>query len=107
MSFRTRAASRARMASINSSPDVRSLRLRAMRPAVLPTRRGDFLIVGDVWPKLPQEVTGARRSYRRIDPAAVHETIVKLEARIAAHFPVSGLRRVAQDLIDVSHDTPQ
>jgi hypothetical protein len=36
----------------------------------------------------------------------VHETIVKLEARIAAHFPESGLRRVAQDLIDVSRDTP-
>ena len=52
-------------------------------------------------------MTPARQSYRRIDPAAVHETIVKLEARIAAHFPVSGLRRVAQDLIDVSHDTPQ
>ena len=51
--------------------------------------------------------TPARRSYRRIDPAAVHETIAKLEARIAAHFPESGLRRVAQDLIDVSRDTPQ
>ena len=52
-------------------------------------------------------VTPARRSYRRIDAAAVHETIVKLEARIGAHFPESGLRKVAHDLIDVSRDTPQ
>lgn len=49
--------------------------------------------------------TQARRNFRRIDPAAVHETIVKLEARIAAYFPESGLRRVGQDLIDVSRDT--
>ncbi|MEA2709099.1 MAG: hypothetical protein QOF78_1700 [Phycisphaerales bacterium] len=52
-------------------------------------------------------VTPARRSYRRIDAAAVHETIVKLEARIASQFPESGLRKVAQDLIDVSRGTPQ
>lgn len=51
--------------------------------------------------------TRTRRGFRRIDPAAVHETIVKLEARIAAHFPESGLRRVGQDLIDVSRDTTQ
>ena len=47
----------------------------------------------------------ARRSFRRIDAALVHDTIVKLEARIAAYFPESGLRRVAQDLIAVSADT--
>jgi hypothetical protein len=46
-----------------------------------------------------------RRSYRRIDAAAVHETIVTLESRIGRRFPESGLRRVAQDLIDVSRDT--
>src|SRR5688572_3545210 len=49
--------------------------------------------------------TRARRNFRRIDPAAVHETIVKLEARIAAYFPESGLRRVGQDLIEVSRNT--
>jgi len=49
--------------------------------------------------------TRARRSFRRIDATLVHETIVKLEARIAAYFPESGLRRVAQDLIGVSSDT--
>jgi hypothetical protein len=49
--------------------------------------------------------TRARRSFRRIDATLVHETIVKLEARIAAYFPESGLRRVAQDLIAVSADT--
>lgn len=48
-----------------------------------------------------------RATYRRIDATAVHETIVKLEARIAAYFPESGLRRVGQDLIDVSRDTRQ
>ena len=48
--------------------------------------------------------TRARRNFRRIDPVAVHETIVKLEARIAAYFPESGLRRVVQTLIDVSGD---
>ena len=45
--------------------------------------------------------------YRRIDPAAVHETIVALEARIGAHFAESGLRKVAKELISVSDDTPR
>jgi len=40
-------------------------------------------------------------SYRRIDPASVHETIVRLEARIGARFPEAGLRKVAQELIAV------
>lgn len=44
-------------------------------------------------------------SYRRIDADAVHQTIVALEHRIAARFPDSGLRRIAQDLIDVARDT--
>ena len=44
------------------------------------------------------------KNYRRIDPAAVHETIVRLEGRIADRFPEAGLRKVAQDLIDVSRD---
>lgn len=35
----------------------------------------------------------------------VHETIVALEARIAAHFPQSGLREVGRELIAVSGDT--
>lgn len=41
-------------------------------------------------------------SYRRIDPKSVHETIVRLEARIGARFPEAGLRKVAQELITVS-----
>jgi hypothetical protein len=45
------------------------------------------------------------RSYRRIHPGAVHETILALEARIAAYFPQSGLRKVARELIEVSGDT--
>ena len=45
------------------------------------------------------------RSYRRIHPGAVHETILALEARIAAYFPQSGLRKVAHELIAVSGDT--
>ena len=45
-----------------------------------------------------------RRSYRRIDADAVYETIVRLEQRIAARFPESGLRRVAQDVMDVARD---
>jgi hypothetical protein len=46
----------------------------------------------------------ARRNPRRIDAAAVHETIVRLEQRIGARFPESGLRRVAQELISVARD---
>jgi len=46
----------------------------------------------------------ARKTYRRIDPAAVHETIVRLEGRIGDRFPEAGLRKVAQDLIEVSRD---
>ena len=48
-----------------------------------------------------------RTGYRRIDPAAVHETIVALELRIGAHFAESGLRKVARELIAVSDDTPR
>ena len=44
-------------------------------------------------------------SYRRIDADAVHETILALEVRIAGHFPESGLRKVARDLIDLSRDS--
>jgi hypothetical protein len=46
-----------------------------------------------------------RRDYRRIDAGAVYETIVRLEQRIAARFPESGLRRVAQDVIVVARDS--
>ena len=46
----------------------------------------------------------ARSNPRRIDAAAVHETIVRLEQRIGARFPDSGLRRVAQELISVARD---
>ncbi len=46
----------------------------------------------------------SRKSYRRIDPSAVHDTVVRLEARIAARFPEAGLRQVALELIDVSAD---
>jgi hypothetical protein len=45
-----------------------------------------------------------KKIYRRIDPTAVHETIVRLEGRIGARFPEAGLRKVAQELIDVSRD---
>jgi hypothetical protein len=48
--------------------------------------------------------TSSRRNPRRIDATAVHETIVRLEQRIAARFPESGLRRVAQELIQVARD---
>lgn len=41
-------------------------------------------------------------NFRRIDVRAVHDTIVQLERRIAARFPESGLRRVAQELIVVA-----
>lgn len=47
----------------------------------------------------------SRKSYRRIDSASVHETVQRLEARIAERFPDSGLRKVAQDLVDVSRNT--
>ncbi len=47
----------------------------------------------------------ARCDYRRIDADAVYETIVRLEQRIAARFPDSGLRRVAQDVIVVARDS--
>ena len=46
----------------------------------------------------------SRAKFRRIDAEAVHDTIAKLEKRIAGHFPESGLRKVAQELLDVSHD---
>jgi hypothetical protein len=48
-----------------------------------------------------------RRNPRRIDATAVHETIVRLEQRIAARFPESGLRRVAQELIQVARDATE
>jgi hypothetical protein len=47
----------------------------------------------------------APRIYRRIDPQLVHETIVALEARIGHSFPQSGLRKVAQEFVEVSADT--
>ena len=55
---------------------------------------------------MPSDATipRGRKTYRRIDAAAVHDTIVRLEQRIAARFPESGLRRVAQDLIGVARD---
>lgn len=43
-----------------------------------------------------------RSNFRRIDGAAVHETIVRLEKRIGTNFPDSGLRRVAQELVTVA-----
>ncbi len=46
----------------------------------------------------------ARRAYRRIDAIAVHRTIVELEQRIAVLFPESGLRRVAQSVIEVARE---
>ena len=56
-------------------------------------------------PRRKSKSTPNTRSYRRIHPGAVHETILALEARIARYFPQSGLRKVAHELIDVSGDT--
>ena len=53
----------------------------------------------------PKTTVAPRVKYRRIDADAVHDTIVQLEARIGGHFPQSGLRKVAKELIDVSRDT--
>jgi hypothetical protein len=53
----------------------------------------------------PPAASKARTSYRRIDADAVHKTIVALEARIGSHFPESGLRKVAQEFIEVSHSS--
>lgn len=46
----------------------------------------------------------ARQAYRRIDASAVHDTIAQLERRITVSFPESGLRRVAQALIEVARE---
>ncbi len=48
--------------------------------------------------------SSARTAYRRIDATAVHDTIAQLERRIAVLFPESGLRRVAQALIEVARE---
>lgn len=48
-----------------------------------------------------------RRSFRRIDAGAVHDTILRLEQRIGARFPESGLRRVAQELVGVARDATE
>ncbi len=48
-----------------------------------------------------------RSSFRRIDAGAVHDTIIRLEERIGARFPESGLRRVSQELILVARDATQ
>ena len=46
-------------------------------------------------------------SFRRIDAAAVAQTVERLESRLAAHFPESNLRRVARELLEVARDAPQ
>jgi hypothetical protein len=45
------------------------------------------------------------RSYRALDPTKVLETLEKLQQRIAARFPSSGLSKVCADLIDVAKQT--
>jgi hypothetical protein len=45
------------------------------------------------------------RSYRALDPTKVVETLQKLEDRISARFPNSGLAKVCADLIDVARQT--
>lgn len=47
------------------------------------------------------------RSYRALDPTKVLETLAKLELRISARFPDSGLSRVCTSLIDVAKQTSQ
>lgn len=44
-------------------------------------------------------------SYRTLDPARIIETAGMLERRIGERFPESGLRKVAAELIALSHDT--
>jgi hypothetical protein len=45
-----------------------------------------------------------QRHYRHLDPELIIATAVKLEQRVAARFPESGLRRVAKELIALSND---
>ncbi|MCX7306177.1 MAG: hypothetical protein NTV73_17865 [Hyphomicrobiales bacterium] len=45
-----------------------------------------------------------QREYRHLDPKLIIETAVKLEQRVAARFPDSGLRNVATELIALSND---
>ncbi|MFA5954983.1 hypothetical protein [Hyphomicrobium sp.] len=47
------------------------------------------------------------RSYRALDPTKVLETLEKLELRISARFPNSGLSRVCASLIDIAKQTSQ
>jgi hypothetical protein len=49
----------------------------------------------------------AQPSFRRIDATAVAQTVERLEARLATHFPESNLRRVARELLVVARDAPQ
>jgi len=43
-------------------------------------------------------------AYRTLNPALIIATARTLEQRVAARFPDSGLRRVAQELVDLSRD---
>ncbi|MFN8193066.1 MAG: hypothetical protein U0R80_02150 [Nocardioidaceae bacterium] len=49
----------------------------------------------------------APHAYDRLDPAPVLATVERLERRIAARFPDRGLRRVAGDLLQLSHDVAE
>jgi fumarate reductase subunit D len=44
------------------------------------------------------------RRYRTLDPAQIIDTAEKLEERIAARFPDTGLRRVSAELVALSRD---
>jgi hypothetical protein len=43
--------------------------------------------------------------YRNLAPDRIHDTVVRLELRIAARFPDAGLRKVAGELTSVSQET--
>ena len=43
-----------------------------------------------------------RARYRLVNPDLLHTTIVRLEQRIARHFPQAGLREVARELMAIS-----